>query len=34
MLRDSDPAMKAATIRIDDTYTNRFVVEALKSAKR
>ncbi|MSQ54784.1 MAG: ABC transporter substrate-binding protein [Betaproteobacteria bacterium] len=34
MLRDSDPAMRTATIRLEDTYTNRFVEEALKTLRK
>lgn len=34
MLKEFDPATKAATIRLDDTYTNRFVEQALKTVKR
>ncbi len=34
MLKEFDPATKAATIRLDDTYTNRFVEQALKTIKR
>ena len=34
MLKEFDAATKAATIRLDDTYTNRFVEQALKTVKR
>lgn len=34
MLQTFDPNVKAANIRLDDTYTNRFVEEALKTVKR
>ena len=34
MLQEFDAATKAATIRLDETYTNRFVEQALKSVKR
>ena len=34
VLKEFDVATKAANIRLDETYTNRFVEQALKSAKR
>ena len=34
MLQEFDAGTKSATIRLDDTYTNRFVEQALKTLKR
>ena len=34
MLQASDPAVRSASIRLEDTYTNRFVEQALRTAKR
>ena len=34
MLKEFDAGVKAATIRLEETYTNRFVEQALKTVKR
>lgn len=34
MLKEFEPSTRSATIRLDETYTNRFVEQALKSVKR
>ncbi len=34
MLQAFDPGVKSATIRLEDTYTNRFVEQALRTVKR
>ena len=34
VLKEFDASTKAATVRLEDTYTNRFVEQALRTVKR